>query len=60
MNEDVKALKDALKVALKNLNTQKSTSRRILSGFCQKNAESYELKQEPFLSQKLSSKLFSA
>ena len=36
-NEDVKALKDALE----NLNTQMSTSRKILSGIFSKN---YELK----------------
>ena len=42
MNEDVRALKDALE----NLNTRKSTPRRILSGTCilPKNSENYELK----------------
>ena len=39
-NEDVKALKDALE----NLNTQMSTSRRILSGIFSKNSENSELK----------------
>ena len=39
-NEDVKALKDALE----NLNTQMSTSRRILSGIFSKNSENYEFK----------------
>ena len=39
-NEDVKALKDTLE----NLNTQMSTSRRILSGIVSKNSENYELK----------------
>ena len=37
---DVKALKDALE----NLNTQMSTSRRILSSIFSKNSENYELK----------------
>ena len=42
MNEDFRALKDALE----NPNTQKGTSRRILSGTCilPKNSENYELK----------------
>ena len=35
MNEDVRAQKDALE----NLNTQKSTSRRILTGILSKNSE---------------------
>ena len=39
-NEDAKALKDALE----NLNTQMSTSRRILSGIFSKNSENYEFK----------------
>ena len=39
-NEDVKALKDALE----NLNTQMSTSRRILSGIFSKNSENSEFK----------------
>ena len=39
-NEDVKALKDVLE----NLNTQMSTSRRILSGILSKNSENYALK----------------
>ena len=39
MSEDVRALKDALE----NLNTQKSTSRRILSGTKSKNSENSEL-----------------
>ena len=40
MSEDVKALKDALE----NLNTQKSASRRILSGILSKNSENSKLK----------------
>ena len=40
MNEDVRAQKDALE----NLNTQKSTSRRILTGILSKNFENSELK----------------
>jgi len=40
MNEDVKASKGALE----NLNTPKSTSRKILSGILSKNYENYELK----------------
>ena len=40
MNEDVKALKDALE----SLNTQKSTSRRILSGILSKTSENSKLK----------------
>ena len=40
MNEDIKALKDASE----NLNTQKSTSRRILSGILSKNFENSKLK----------------
>ena len=39
MNEDVKALKDALET----LNTQKSISRRILSGMLSKNSENLKL-----------------
>ena len=39
-NEDIKALKDASE----NLNTQKSTSRRILSGILSKNFENSKLK----------------
>ena len=39
-NEDAKVLKDALE----NLNTQMSTSRRILSSIFSKNSENYELK----------------
>ena len=35
MNEDVRAQKDALE----NLNTKKSTSKRILTGILSKNAE---------------------
>ena len=35
MNEDVRAEKDALE----NLNTRKSTSRRILTGILSKNSE---------------------
>ena len=46
MNEDVMALKDALE----NLNTLKSTSRRILAGILSKNSENSELK--PNLSSK--------
>ena len=40
MNEDVRALKDALE----NPNTQMSTTRRILSGILSKNSENYELR----------------
>ena len=40
MNEDVMAQKDALE----NLNTRKSTSRRILTGILSKNFENSELK----------------
>ena len=40
MNEDVRALKDALE----NLNTPMSTTRRILSGILSKNSENYKLK----------------
>ena len=40
MNEDVRALKDALE----NLNTQKSTSTRILSSVLWKHFEKYQLK----------------
>ena len=40
MNEDVRALKDALE----NLNSQMSTSRRILSGILLKNSGNYKLK----------------
>ena len=40
MNEDVRALKDALE----NLNSQVSTSRRILSGILLKNSGNYKLK----------------
>ena len=40
MNEDVKALKDALET----LNTRKSISRRILSGMLSKNSENSKLK----------------
>ena len=40
MSEEVKALKDALE----NLNTQKSASRRILSGILSKNSENSKLK----------------
>ena len=40
MNEDVGALKDALE----NLNSQMSTSRRILSGISLKNSGNYKLK----------------
>ena len=40
MNEDIRALKDAVE----NLNTHMSTSRRILSGIFSKNSENYELK----------------
>ena len=39
MNEDVRAFKDALE----NLNTQKITSRRILTGILFKNSENSEL-----------------
>ena len=42
--EDIMALKDALE----NLNTQKSTSRRILSGMLLKNSENSELKRKKF------------
>ena len=53
MNEGVTALKDALE----NLNTRKSTSRRILAGTCilSKNSETCDL-----LIQNLCAKLFSA
>ena len=47
MNEDVKALKDALE----NLNTPKSSLRRILTGVLLKNSENSELK--PTLGSKL-------
>ena len=40
MKEDVRALKDALE----NLSTRKSTSRRILTGILSKNSEKSELK----------------
>ena len=40
MNEDVRALKDALE----NLNSQMSTSRMILSGILLKNSGNYKLK----------------
>ena len=40
VNEDVRAQKDALE----NLNTQKSTSRRILTGILSKNFDHSELK----------------
>ena len=40
-NEDVRALKDALE----NLNTRKSTSRAILSGILPQKSETHELKQ---------------
>ena len=40
MNEDVTVLKDALE----NLNTLKSTSRRILTGILLKNSENSEFK----------------
>ena len=40
MDEDIRALKDALE----NLNTRKSTSRRILTGILSKNSEKSELK----------------
>ena len=40
MNEDVRALKDTLE----NLNTQKSTSTRILSSVLWKHFEKYQLK----------------
>ena len=46
MNEDFMALKDALE----NLNTLKSTSRRILTGILLKNSENSEVK--PNLSSK--------
>ena len=46
-DEDVRALKDALE----NLNTRKSTSRRTLTGILSKNSENSELK--PNLSSKL-------
>ena len=45
-DEDVRALKDALE----NLNTRKSTSRRTLTGILSKNSENSELK--PNLSSK--------
>ena len=44
MNEDVRAIKDALE----SLNTRKSTSRRILTGILSKNSE-----PKPNLSSKL-------
>ena len=47
MNEDVKALKDALE----NLNTPKSSLSRILTGILLKNSENSELK--PTLGSKL-------
>ena len=40
MNEDVRALKDALE----NLNSQMSTSRMILSGILLKHSGNYKLK----------------
>ena len=40
MNEDVGALKDSLE----NLNKQKSTSRRILTGILSNNSENSQLK----------------
>ena len=40
VNEDVRAQKDALE----NLNTQKSTSKRILTSILMKNSENFELK----------------
>ena len=40
VNEDVRAQKDALE----NLNTQKSTSKRILTSILTKNSENFELK----------------
>ena len=40
MNEDIRSSKDALE----DLNTHRSTSRRILSGIFSKNSENYELK----------------
>ena len=40
-NEDVRALKDALE----NLNTRKSTSRAILSGILSQKSKTHELKQ---------------
>ena len=40
MNEDARAYKDALE----NLNTPKSTSRRILTGILSENFENSELK----------------
>ena len=43
-SEDIRALKDDLE----NLNTQKSTSRRILSGMLLKNSENSELKRKKF------------
>ena len=49
--EDIRASKDALE----NLNTQKSTSRRILSGMLLKNSENSELKTK-----NLSSNMFIA
>ena len=42
MNEDVRALKGALE----NLNTGKSTSRRILTGILSKNSENSELEPD--------------
>ena len=44
-SEDIRAIK---KAALENLNTQKSTSRRILSGMLLKNSENSELKRKKF------------
>ena len=44
-SEDIRAIK---KAALENLNTQKSTSRRILSGMLMKNSENSELKRKKF------------
>ena len=43
MNEDERALKNALE----NLNTQKSTSTRILSSVLWKHFEKYQLKVAP-------------
>ena len=50
-SEDIRALKDALE----NVNTQKSTSRRILSGMLLRNSENSELKRK-----NLSSNMFIA
>ena len=44
-SEDIRAIK---KAALENLNTQKSTSRRILSGMLLKNSENSELISQKF------------